>query len=240
MICGKVLKFIVVSAVLMCPVFLSAAGDALEADFSSLEDAIRSKDNKKTLTIIQKAAGKKSSIALYMMAKIYFNGAYGKTADRKDAFQYLEKAAKAGFRPAIVELARREFDGRTPKDKQNERGALKLCKDAKILHAFAVMLERLEAKEQKKLLKDKTNEMAVVQAYCILRGRSVEGDPAEAVKSLEKLLKRSIGKQDNGEAHYILARCYSDGIGVEPDAETATQHMQKALDSGCPQALYYV
>lgn len=242
LICGKILKFLAVAAVLICPVFLpaSGAGDALETEFSSLEEAIRNKDNKKVLTIIQKAADRKSPIALYMMSKIYYNGGFGKTTDRKDGYKYLEKAAKAGFRPAMLDLARREFDGRTPKDKQNERSAFKWCKDAKILHAFAVMLERLDAKEQKKLLKDKSNEMIVVQSYCVLRGRSVEGEPEDVVKSLEKLVKRSGAKPENGEAHYILARCYSDGIGVEPSAETAEKHMQKALDAGCPQAFYYV
>jgi len=239
--CCKVIKFAVLTAVFSISISLFSADDPIYADFPALENAIKSKDSKSAFALIQKAMTKKSSAALLMMSKIYANGSFGKESDRKDAFQYLEKAARAGYRPAMVEYARRQFHGMNPKGKSNEKTALEVCREAKLLHAYALMLERLDPKEHKKafnrLKNSKEPDSMLIYAYCLLRGRAIDADAEEAVKLLEAAAKQ---RKSGGEVHYVLARCYADGIGTDADMEKATAEMKKALDLGCPQALFYV
>lgn len=220
---------------------LSAADDPFESSYKGIEAQLKEKDDKKICKQIKAAAGR-FPIAMMMASKVAASGMFGADRDQDDAFSYLEKAAKKGFRPAIPMVARAYYTGNSgSKGKQSEKKAFDYCSGADLLHCYAVLLESSDSDDRKSTLKKlrshKDANNSVVLAYCQLRGMIVTQDPAAAVSTLEGVLKRS---PTHGETLFALSQCCRNGVGMDRDVKRADELLVKALDAGNPQALFFV
>ena len=67
---------------------------------------------KKMLECYEKAAQAADPYALYLLAKLHYNGDNVVTTDKNKVVEYYEKAAKADFAPALCELGNLYFNGK--------------------------------------------------------------------------------------------------------------------------------
>jgi len=152
---------------------------------------------------------------MYLLAALYAHGDYGIKLDYKKSQFWLEKASKAGFAPAMCDLAAMYMNGHIELKKEDAQ-------------AEAFRLFRKAARHKIGIASSNVGE-------CYYQGIGVEKNYEEALRWYKKALA-----QGDESAYYCIGRCYLDGKGVEKNYKTAMRYMHKAYDCGIGRAAFQI